>query len=557
MATAATQPQCEVETVEVCQCKSEDVQIRPYAVVFIHPTGLTGVQPSLTAHQTESHSDTQIAVSPTTDVQPEDEVAQSKESTTTTVTDDAQQVESTPSLTPTATVQLESLTAQTVNPYAEISIIPATAQPNLENDGRITTGTNPYSEITIEPANAQPEPAVMGDSTQDHDINPYARITFQPPPEIASSTPENCEDTSVDPTTTTRTRRMSLDPQSLEATGTAENDEGVGNRSGNRSRRRLRLGARLFLKSTAGSEGTGLRSSVSKSGGIGRRRLTLGLRNFRRERASGAESAEESSPNTTDLLASLRSSGVSFQTNNPGLRKTVAEMEPRLSSDLGRRTRRRAMSVGARFFHRPLSESSTDSGRAERGRRRMSVGARFLHTVTGGTHTSGATTSEPRSQLRMSIRARIFRNSQSPTTSRSGRITNLKARFFKQPFSTIPEDSPAAVSGGEVGQSEAPCRGEDGRSKRRMSFGARLLQRFTIHEESPNPPPPPPPPDPCDEDSCSTSSFSSEDSFSDSEEVLYTLRASGVVFPTNSLLESRERRRRTVSRSLATLTVSS
>ena len=473
MATAATQPQCEVETVEVCQCKSEDVQIRPYAVVFIHPTGLTGVQPSLTAHQTESHSDTKIAVSPTTDVQPEDEVAQSKESTTTTVTDDAQQVESTPSLTPTATVQLESSTAQTVNPYAEISIIPATAQPNLENDGRITTG------------------------------------------------------------------------------------EGVGNRSGNRSRRRLRLGARLFLKSTAGSEGTGLRSSVSRSGGIARRRLTLGLRNFRRERASGAESAEESSPNTTDLLASLRSSGVSFQTNNPGLRKTVAEMEPRLSSDLGRRTRRRAMSVGARFFHRPLSESSNDSGRAERGRRRMSVGARFLHTVTGGTHTSGATTSEPRSQLRMSIRARIFRNSQSPTTSRSGRITNLKARFFKQPFSTIPEDGPAAVSGGEVGQSEAPCRGEDGRSKRRMSFGARLLQRFTIHEESPNPPPPPPPPDPCDEDSCSTSSFSSEDSFSDSEEVLYTLKASGVVFPTNSLLESRERRRRTVSRSLATLTVSS
>ena len=499
---------------------AKDSLLRPYSEFTIHPTSVTASLPTLTSVDScpqpiEIHPYAEVVVPPNTALP---DLATNENLTSAT----AAQPPPTPN-------------APKVVPYAEVSILPTTAQPNLAEDSSEGIGNSgPCGEISTAPSITEPRPPIV-------EINPYAEITIEPqPPTITSSLIDNNDDGhSMDPTTSGddkgHSRRMSLDPRLLHSTSTTDTqEEVVETKSGNRRGRRLSLGARLFLKSNAGTQGS--------AGGVGRRRLSLGLRSYHRAKPSAAE--EENEPtDLAHLLASFRSSGVSFPTNNnpgPRLRKTVVEEELNRGSSF--RSRRRRMTVGARFFQRPTTEiqSSTDSG-VDR-QRRMSVGARFLRrtAVAGGSQVPTAS-SETGTRRRMSIRARLVR-----TTHNSRRRVGSKvSRFFRQ-FSAIPESSATGDSGAPNNDDRSTVGSEGERGGRRMSLGARLLQKLTFHEESPS--------------STSNSSLSidldpaqlyheettsassgAEQASVDLADLLDILRASGVSFQTNRILESRER----------------
>ena len=443
--------------------------------------------------------------------------------------------------------QSESLTLTTsppkVTPYAEVSILPTTAQPNLtaveEEPGDCPCPRDPFT--------APPESPIMEDNIQHHDINPYAEITIQPQPTIfiTSSTPVTNTDHSMDPTATTddvgqSRRRMSLNPRhfysSSSVTSTPETKEVQANLTGNRSRRRLSLGARLFLKTTPGTQ-----SSSQRSGAV-RRRLSLGIRNYHRAAPSPGGENDKQSGDLVDLLTGLRSNGVSFQTDNPAgprLRKNVTEVE------LGRGGSfhgRRRMTMGAQLFRRPLltTESSTDGGSR---RRRMSVGARFLRRAVAS-DTAGATSDTNTRRRRMSLGARLFSNRhRSRTKSEAGH----RLGRFLQKVQTVSEDS-SSVAGGETINDGAVTDSEAKKSGRRMSLGARLLHKLkppgapsrsaassmlSMNVESTKT---------CHEEEATSSSGSELDS-SVLTELLEILRSSGVSFSTNRILEARERAR--------------
>ena len=437
-----------------------------------------------------------------------------------------------------------------VTPYAEVSILPTTAQPNLtaveEEPGE--AGDCPCPR---DPSTAPLESPVTEDNIQHHDINPYAEITIQPQPTIfitSSSTPVNNTDHSMDPTATTddvgqSRRRMSLDPRhfysSSSVTSTTETKEVQASLTGNRSRRRLSLGARLFLKTTSGTQ-----SSSRRSGAV-RRRLSLGIRNYHRAAPSPGGENDKQSGDLVDLLAGLRSSGVSFQTDNPAgprLRKKVIEVELHRSGSFHGRRR---MTMGAQLFRRPVlttdeNESSADSGSR---RRRMSVGVRFLRRAVTSDN-AGATSDTNTRRRRMSLGARLFSNRhRSRAKSEAGR----RLGRFLQKFETVSEDS-SSVAGGETLNDGAVTDSETKKSGRRMSLGARLLHKLkppdapsrstassmlsmnvestqTYHEEE------------------ATSSSGSELDSAELTELLEILRSSGVSFSTNRILEARQRAR--------------
>ena len=583
-----------------------DKKIKPYAEVFIPVTDATALQQS-SPQQPNNDLNSENSTLLTTDGQPEleTEVQDSDQQSgihtdtvnhqatataadtlqSTVVADDAQQVEadvgnsSSEVLTSATADQPEpDSSALKVNPYAEIAIVSTTARPNsttMDSIAGIMTGSNPNAPISAESTTAQSEPDVVEGTARQYDINPYAEITLQFPPEIASSAPPHCggnEPHCTDPTEL-NSRRMSLDPQIVQAPATTANDEntltavkeeGFSERISNPSRRRLSLGARMFLRSTTVSGGA--RGSVSRTG-VGRRRLTLGLRHFQRA-TTEAESNDEknTSVDKADLLANLRSSGVSFPTGNPKLRKKVVEeVEQHRSDSAGSRTRRRAMTVGAQFFHRPLAttrddrlQSSTDDtdGSGSRRSRRMTIGARFLHRITtsDGKQASEASTSEPHIRRRGSLAARLFQSRHS-SMSRRGTLRSLGTRFRNQ-FSAIPEDNVSSHSREGETQQEESCSEPESRS-RRLNFGARLLQRLTAHQESSAPTSN----EQNDEvplttnegsiQSCSDETASYTSSLDQSPaEILDTLRSSGIYFPTNRILQSRARKEKAALRSL-------
>ena len=450
--------------------------------------------------------------------------------------------------TPTIATTTEpepTLSDPIVSPYAEVSILPASAQPNLtaveEGTEEVRAkGDNLCPEI---PSIVLTEPPIMED-----DINPYAEITIQPQPTTACAiTNENTHEHSMDLTDLDQSkRRLSLDPRhfytSSNTTPTPpeiQQEAAELSLSENRGRRRLSLGARLFLKSTASS---GQRS------GAGRRRLSLGVRSYHRAATAATVENDRESTDFVDLLTSLRSSGVSFQTDNsagPKLRKKVMEVEVCRGDSL--HTRRR-MTVGARFFHRPLLTTDKTEGSPDGGsrRRRMSIGARFSRKATVASDTGSSRKTSIR--RRLSIGARLLRATHSsPARSHgSGSRLGLGARFFRQ-FAAVPEDSSCSTADGGKTPSDGATISETKKTSRIMNLGTRLLHKLRTHDE------------PLRSTASSmlnistgstpthheekTSTSGSEQDRAELTELLAILRSSGVSFPTNRILEARQRAR--------------
>jgi hypothetical protein len=473
-----------------------------------------------TVHLQDSTSNTELTAEPATTAQP---VA---------VNDGVQPMEISPykvTATP-ATTQLEPVSEDVpkINPYAEIAIDPGFAEPLLAavGDDMQPKGSNPYAEILVQTTTSEP---ITDSDTENHESNPCRDVVHRLRAIAGSSSAD--DHPTVQPFEAAdhkphSKRRMSLDPRVLQSTGTGNHKETeveFSQLDGLRSKSRLGLGARLFLKSlTAGSGTQGSKAS---------RRLSLGIQSC--HRVAPADGNGES--DAVDLLASLRSSGVSFPTNNtPRLRKRVAEAEVHVTHS------RRRMSVGARFFRRtvPTDEHQTATDGGHR-RRRMSVGARFLHRSTAaGAVQNSAADSKPHSlrrrmsmgarifkrtpstsgvtqSRRMSVGAKLFRKSSTTTSTGDSEVTKRRmsagARLFQQIPATIPED------GVETGGAAVAGGGTPRRSWRK-SLGALLLSKLTIHEENESPE--------------GAASGDNDTEANERAALLATLRSTGVSFPT-------------------------
>lgn len=387
---------------------------------------------------------------------------------------------------------------EVINPYAEITIKPI-AQ----------IGCSPV--LTLPPIPLKPQE--HGDY-EDSIINPYAQIKILPLKQTTPKSPSgdplqiNSMDLAYGKDSGTQ---LTVDPQDMKDV------------ESNYSRRRYSEGASLFLRATSDRE-----SPLDVVPGDRRR---LSLHTYKMQSVDGGQN-KRSEPGFTEILADLRSSGVSFTTHNPPPRKkeTETERQPRRSNSF---SRRRRMTVGAHFLHRAHGkQDSIDS--SNRGRK-MSIGARFMGKAFGSRAPRPAAEPGTTGRRRMSIGARVWHR------TRKGLKTS---RLFKRDFPSIPKAEPSHGSEEREGRS-LEKQNKGGWKGSTWSLGAQLLQRLTFKKERSSSPTPPPQ---TQDVEANTECYYHEETASvcsgepgDLETIfLEVLKSSGISFPTNKILEARE-----------------